>query len=915
MPTKFERAAALAEQAMRDLDQERYEAAEQGYSQAIRVIERGPGRWASAMTRQTWAVARAGLHRALGRVAMSRGRPSAARVHQERALRDYQRLFPPSSREIADVNNDLAATLEAIGDIDGARHYLTEALAITTRIGDPPDQLAPILNNLAMAQDLAGDSAGALATYQRALALPRLNPLNRIQLEQNLAFHYSHADDDGVALPLMFRVLDEIRRMESSGELPVGSSHQSMCQSNIGAMYAGKLDLGRAVDHLEAALALMRLRSGQSIEAANTMAQLADCRYALGELNRAEALVDEAVAVYRAHGGGSYMFGRLLAKRSRLAIDRGDLPLALSLALEGCAVASGSVTANRSLIEAQLAAGTAYAMLGSAQEAEELLTTALHNVERISTRMAVAMELRAMLGILAEDAGDLELAISRYRAAIAVAEENRRRFGAEPSVEFLFGSASVAYHALIGALWKRSRPGDHAEAFLAAEAFRARSLGRLLLIRDALPDVPGDRARELMAADSALQRQLAGVYALLEGAGGPDLDPGLVQRRGQLEHQAEQVRLELAEAAPEYADLRNPQLSTVDEVRTALADGVAFVLYEMAADGVFVWVARRTRMVMRRLAVAAQHLDQLIQQMRVDCSVGAAPGEDKLRELSLHLIRPVTADIVDATELVLSPGGILTYLPFELLWGPAGRLGESHLVSYVPSATTLLRFGRARPARPDPGFEFVGFAVSAGVDGHRTGRNLPPLPGAEREVARIAALFGPAARTRMGAQATRAAVRDLAPRARFVHFAAHAFISDLEPRFSGIHLSRPAPGEPAADDPDPDLYVYEVAQLNLNADLVVLAACDTALGTVRPGEGMVGFSRALLAAGARAALVTLWPVPDAVAGRFMRAFYCHLLAGLAPAVALRTTKLELAAGPGRDLRSYGAFVLIGVGRP
>jgi CHAT domain-containing protein len=141
------------------------------------------------------------------------------------------------------------------------------------------------------------------------------------------------------------------------------------------------------------------------------------------------------------------------------------------------------------------------------------------------------------------------------------------------------------------------------------------------------------------------------------------------------------------------------------------------------------------------------------------------------------------------------------------------------------------------------------------------------LPGTRQEVQAIAGLFDESrCRLLMGTKATKSAIFPEVAGSRYIHFATHAFISDDKPELSGLLLS---PGI----DGDCFLTPFDIMDLNLNADMVVLSACNTGRGKIVGGEGLLGLSRAFLAAGARTVIVSLWRVNDESTAHLMRFFY------------------------------------------
>jgi CHAT domain-containing protein len=234
---------------------------------------------------------------------------------------------------------------------------------------------------------------------------------------------------------------------------------------------------------------------------------------------------------------------------------------------------------------------------------------------------------------------------------------------------------------------------------------------------------------------------------------------------------------------------------------------------------------------------------------------------------------------------VIAGDGVLHLLPFEALEDEAGRLLlERYVVSYAPSASVAGALHARHSARERASGRLLAYAEPPSPA-------LGPLPLAGREVREIVALFPPgAADVRRGGEATEGWLKSARLEAYGVlHFATHGTYDDRAPGRSALVLA-PGQGE------DGRLQVREIAALALRARLVSLSACDTGLGEVVTGEGVVGVARAFLNAGADAVAMTLWRIPDASTAELMRRFYRHLRAGQPAAEALRDAKLELRAG-------------------
>jgi tetratricopeptide (TPR) repeat protein len=244
-------------------------------------------------------------------------------------------------------------------------------------------------------------------------------------------------------------------------------------------------------------------------------------------------------------------------------------------------------------------------------------------------------------------------------------------------------------------------------------------------------------------------------------------------------------------------------------------------------------------------------------------------------------------------HLLIAADGPVHAVPFETLTQPAdGTLVVEQMdVSYLPSAAflTLRRpppRGWAWPWQRE--LTAFGDPAAAGSYPLET-RALPRLPFAALEVQQAARALPGRAEVHVGIDARRSAVLDGRLRSTpVVHFSSHAVADTRDPDRSRILLAPPSPGAPADY-----LFLRDVADLDLSGvRLVTLSACDTERGKIVRGEGVEGFSRALLASGAGAAMTTLWEVADRPGAELVTQFFSAAGRGATPADALRVAKLR-----------------------
>jgi CHAT domain-containing protein len=193
--------------------------------------------------------------------------------------------------------------------------------------------------------------------------------------------------------------------------------------------------------------------------------------------------------------------------------------------------------------------------------------------------------------------------------------------------------------------------------------------------------------------------------------------------------------------------------------------------------------------------------------------------------------------------------------------------------------------------------------------------DLEPLPWSRREVEGIAALFPPGrVKVFLGAEATEEEAKKITKGSRILHFATHARVDDRFPLNSALELTMPE-GFPENRE-NGLLQAWEIFEkVRLDADLVVLSGCETALGEEQGGEGLIGLTRAFQYAGARTVMASLWSVQDQATSELMIRFYKHFRAGLPKDEALRHAQIELIRGPIEVVNEKGEKTLLDASAP
>jgi CHAT domain-containing protein len=350
-----------------------------------------------------------------------------------------------------------------------------------------------------------------------------------------------------------------------------------------------------------------------------------------------------------------------------------------------------------------------------------------------------------------------------------------------------------------------------------------------------------------------------------------------------------------------------PNLETIRQI--AKTQNATLVEYSIIdKETLYAWVVKPSgEITFHTTALDAKiPITQLVERSRRSIAVRgnsntATTTKGDLNQLHKLLIAPIAADLPkDPNQrIIFLPQGPLFLVPFAALQDDQGRyLIEQHTLSTAPSIQTLqLTHEKAKLTQTNGSKLVVGDPTMPSLENVQ----LDNLPGARQEAIDIAKILN--TQPLLGAQATKAAVVKQMPTAAVIHLATHGLLENVKGDVPGAIVF-------AASGQDNGLLsASEIFDLKLNADLVVLSACDTGRGAIT-GDGVIGLSRSLIAAGAPSIVVSLWAVNDSSTSLLMSEFYRNLKTNPDKAQALRqatlTTKKNFP-----NPRDWAAFTLIG----
>lgn len=501
----------------------------------------------------------------------------------------------------------------------------------------------------------------------------------------------------------------------------------------------------------------------------------------------------------------------------------------------------------------------------------------------------------AMIGGTYVAEGDDDRGIAYFRKAIdaldAAAEDARAdRFLSNSPGAAEWSSSS--YEVLLNLLVKHGR---YEEAFAVSERARARVFLEMMGNAHVSPRGAGNTLPAREAETLRMQMMQWQQQARLAPSGQLDDDIHQAHRR----YEALMTRVKATN--PEYAAMTTVEPLQLEAIRGALPPDTTLVSYFVTENATHAWALDRTtlqyvslpigRMALERAQCAARRFGAGVRGVR---SLDRLCEPATVEELYGQLFAPLRAHIRNS-RLIIVPHGVLHYLPFGAFRDPRTKryLIEDYTITYAPSASSI-RFLREKET-PVKGKALV-IGAPAGV--------LPELPGALREAKMVGAMLHSV--PMVGAAAKESLLYQLKGDVDLVHIAAHGFYDADTPLFSRIALA-------AGDGSDGNLEVHEIlSDVDLTGvNLVVLSACQTALGKVSAGDEIVGLTSALLYAGTPGVISTLWEIGDDAAAALMNHFYRRLLQGDSAADALRFAQLQLLHGDYPDPHQWAAFTLNG----
>lgn len=854
-----------------------------------------------------------------------------------KALKMRRSLYPAAHPQIAISYTNIAIVYDEMEQYEKAKTFYHKALDIfINKYGENHPYVAQTYNNLGVCLSNDGDYSAAIECYKKDIAaLTVLGGKNNPDLVGNylnIASAQTHLKNWDAALRYC-KMAEKINLINKRDTHPSWIT----INQNLGNLYLEQKKFNNALKYYKKALANIEQNKDVSIALkADILTNMGSVYYEMGNLVKAKALFKKTLQVYLGNpkqnksklSGIYYNIGNIFQKRKDLASALNYYKKALQFLLDGTQHYDICKQISFSNPSASLAA-----------------IPILMEIARIKQKKCHSVQGQA-------DNSSLLI----YKNISALIDNLRNSYKNKESKIFLEESVSKIYEKAIVDMVNLSKEVKDKRYKEAAFFFSEKNKSNLLEntiqdsyarhfagIPDSLLEQVNNESANIAYFETALQKEKNKTT---------DKDSVKISyfenRLFNVKREYEQLIKRMETDFPLYHQIKYAnQPVTITDLQKKLDINSVFLEYSLSDSLLDIFVVSADSYDVFQLNVPTDIATDIQKLTRAVKKYDKETYVKYSYRMYRTLIQPIEKEIRGKDHLIIIPDGALYYLPFEILlteqplkknvidFNGLSYLLKKYQVSYHYSATLFARSAEQKSltARPKglaafaPVFDEKEPASLLASRSQNWSRSLSdatlrkvflknqrfrPLPNSEEEVQSICSMFEEHNRTAklyLRKDANEQNFKKYVSGYKFVHVATHGLINEKYPRLSGIAFYQPKDTISAEDG---ILYSSENYALNVSADLLVLSSCESGLGKLIKGEGLISLTRGFFYAGARNIVVSLWKVSDKATAELMKHFYYYILRGNSYAASLRKAKLELIKDQNTAFpRSWASFILLG----
>jgi CHAT domain-containing protein/Tfp pilus assembly protein PilF len=840
-------------------------------------------------------------------------------INLHEALETQIKIYGEENQDVASSYNNLGLVYYKAGDFNNSLKYSQKALGVKLKIYEENHaSLASTYNNIGLAYYKTGDYDRTIVYYQKVLNISlkvfgKQSP-QVASTYNNIGLIYYQTENYPLALSYFQKALDIEKKTNKEG-----SRNLSLYYGNIGKSYNGKGEFDKAISNHQMALDIeLKLYGSEHPNVASSYSHIGSVYYNTGNYDKALQYYQKALDIeLKFYGEENSFLAPVYAEIGNLYYGKSEFDKARSY--------------YQKALDIQLK------IYGQA-----------HSDVAISYNK---------LGEICFQKKEYNKSSEFFDNAIISLELLRKKFSSSISTQYLLSESHAIFlnsvRNLVETSSNDSKQPDQTQAFTYAEKAKSYLLLEALNnsrakgfagIPDSMLNKEHDLKVNLTFFDKRRQDKLS------EGLHETDsivLD--LTNQLFQVQHQLENYISKLEKEYPKYYQAKYDYSTTsVETVQNNLLENDhSIVEYFVGDSSIYIFLVQKDTFEIHEV----KHdfpLDDWVREMTIDGIYGYHSIPQNMRTSDLEestvsnytnaaqqlykkLIAPVAEQLTE--DLIIIPDGVLGYVPFEALLTAAPKregafktypyLLKKHQISYCYSATLLQEMQQKQhrqkasnqllamaPFFQDDVKEMISRLDTTDLLASVSLRDsLGALKGSGEEIARINDLWK--GTSVYGADATLETFQQKAADYQILHLSTHGKADDRVGDYA--YLAFGVPGDKGTFD---KLYARDLYNYSLNADMVVLSACETGIGKLQKGEGIVSLARAFAYAGAKSIFSTLWKVDDVKTKDLMVYFYANLKKGETKDEALRNAKLKYLEKNKRNGEAMHPFFwagLIGIG--
>jgi len=838
------------------------------------------------------------------------------RSKNQQALELYKKLLAidhPANDTYnrGDLYNSMGLASKRMGNLDQANHYYQQSLPLSKESGDSL-LIGVVFSNIGGFQKARGDYSKAMEGYKQSLSYLRGTGEKR-----NVAISLGNIGDIYSELSLLDKALEyysqSLKIRKEIGDVYLLSG----IYSSIGSIQSSSGNYDQALISYNKSLDYSR-KAGTPEQTATTLNNIGLLYKQLGEYEKALSYYRQSLTLNEKVGNPSSTattinnFGQLMWEMGKKeeatnyyhkALDirkQLDNPHEIYYSLNTMArmyignqqydEAKNYVTQIQAIGDStdsydMLKRASTY--LGRIENARGNTEPALDHFQKAYAYSKYLSEREQLVPLrkLAQqyDQANSDSAIIYGQKAIDIIEKQRSLAGAVSELKSSYFKQHTDFYTEV-ASWVLTYSQDLSRAYKLIEQAKARTLSDQLAA--ASQNIDQQLPEEVRLERREKRTHIEQLYTQLENTSDQ-------QQRVKIKNKIRTAELDYAayennlhDEYPELKSLKSPEPISLQRAQAMADEQTAMLEYAVANDQLIIFLISQNTVRAEQFSLSddvplAEQLTDLVANFKGAILSNAPRSQLRSQSAELYnkLLKPFEEELSNFSNLIIVPDGALAYLPFEALSRGDQYLIEQFNIKYEPSLTSLNLLEDFESLDRQDLLAVAGSDFSEQNNEQSPFRqsNLQSLPSTLMEVDSIATQFQQSAILKED-EISEARLKQMLQqnRYRYIHMATHGIIDENNPQRSGLALT--TEGKITASSPeDGMLRSSEIFGLNISSDMVVLSACNTGLGKVVKGEGILGMQRSFFYAGASTVVVSLWNVYDRSTASFMNEFYKALI--------------------------------------